>query len=57
MSFDTSWNIDKYKSEYESEEHWNLRRDFILANKDKFPEERLICLAQVFFNIEFLGCR
>ncbi|XP_075227981.1 uncharacterized protein LOC142328238 isoform X3 [Lycorma delicatula] len=57
MSFDTTWDVDKYKSEFESDEHWKLRRDFILAHKDKFPEERLICLAQVFFNVEFLGCR
>lgn len=57
MSCDTNWDIDKYKSEFESEEHWKLRRDFMLAHKDNFSEDRLVCLAQVFFNIEFLGCK
>jgi hypothetical protein len=29
----------------------------MLTHKDKFPEDRLVCLAQVFTNTEFLGCR
>lgn len=57
MSFDTDWDIDYYKTEYESDEHWELRRAFIEAHKYKFPENELVCLAQVFTNIEFLGCR
>lgn len=57
MSFDTSWDVDKYKSEYEYEEHWHFRRQFLVVHKNKFPEDRLVCLAQVFFNVEFLGCR
>lgn len=57
MSFDTTWDIDKYRSEHESEEHWNFRRQFIMKYKDRFAEDRLVCLAQIFFNVEFLGCR
>jgi hypothetical protein len=57
MSFDADWDVDQYKTEHESDEHWELRRSFMLAHKDKFPEDRLVCLAQVFTNIEFLGCR
>ncbi|CAF4833162.1 unnamed protein product [Pieris macdunnoughi] len=57
MSVDVSWDVDKYREEYESEEHWNLRRAFIKRWKDDYPEERLVCLAQVFANIEFMGCR
>jgi hypothetical protein len=57
MSFDTDWDVDQYKTEHESDEHWELRRSFMLAHKDKFPEDRLVCLAQVFTNVEFLGCR
>lgn len=57
MSFDTSWDVDSQRSEHEYEEHWQFRRKFLIAHKDKFPEDRLVCLAQVFFNIEFLGCR
>lgn len=57
MSFNTDWDVDYYKTDYESDEHWELRRAFITAHKDKFPENELVCLAQVFTNIEFLGCR
>lgn len=57
MSISTDWDVNYYKNEYESEEHWELRKAFIEAHKDKFPEQELICLAQVFTNIEFLGCR
>lgn len=56
-SFPTDWDIDYYKTEYESEEHWALRKAFIETHKEKFPETELVCLAQVFTNIEFLGCR
>jgi len=57
MTFDSSWDVDKYRSEHEYEDHWQFRRQFLVAHQDKFPEDRLVCLAQVFFNIEFLGCQ
>lgn len=53
----TDWDVDNYRTEYESEEHWQLRRDFMMAHKDRFDEERLVCLAQTFINMEFLGCK
>lgn len=57
MSFPTDWDVNNYKTDYESDEHWELRRAFMEAHKDSFPEDDLVCLAQVFTNIEFLGCR
>lgn len=57
MTFPTDWDVNRYKTDYESEEHWELRKAFIEAHKEKFPENELVCLAQVFTNIEFLGCR
>lgn len=57
MSVDTSWDIESYRTAYESEEHWALKRDFLEAHKDRIPEARLICLAQVFVNVELLGCK
>ncbi|ROT76788.1 putative NF-kappa-B-repressing factor-like [Penaeus vannamei] len=54
MSFNTNWNVEAYHTFYESERKLG---DFILAHKDRIPEERLICLAQVFVNVELLGCR
>lgn len=57
MSSSTDWDIDHYRADYESDEHWELRKAFMEEHKDKFAENELVCLAQVFTNIEFLGCR
>lgn len=54
---DDSWDIEKYKTFYESDEHWELRKRFILTHKSDIPEDELVCLAQVFTNVEILGCR
>ncbi|KAH8381782.1 hypothetical protein KR009_000177, partial [Drosophila setifemur] len=54
---DADWDVDSYRTDYESEEHWELRRSFMLAHKDNFEEDRLVCLAQTFVNMEFLGCK
>ena len=29
--FDTSWDIEKYHCKHESAEHWDLKREFLLA--------------------------
>ncbi|XP_033163741.1 NF-kappa-B-repressing factor [Drosophila mauritiana] len=55
--FSLDWDVDSYKTEYESDEHWDLRRSFMLAHKDRFEEDRLVCLAQTFVNMEFMGCK
>ncbi|EFN80210.1 NF-kappa-B-repressing factor [Harpegnathos saltator] len=57
MSINDDWDVEKHKTEHECDEHWELRRKFLLAHKKKFPEDELICLAQVFYNVELLGCR
>lgn len=57
MSFDVNWNIDKYRDVHESDEHWQLRRAFLVKWKNDYPEDRLVCLARVFTNVELLGCR
>ncbi|XP_041986572.1 NF-kappa-B-repressing factor-like [Aricia agestis] len=57
MSFNNDWDVDKYREEHESDEHWELRKAFMERWRDNYPEERLICLARVFANIEFMGCR
>lgn len=48
-------SINLLRKTWEIEDHWVLRRDFLLVHKDKFPPERLLCLAQVFVNMETLG--
>lgn len=57
MASAADWNIDSYRTTYECDEHWDLRRSFMEAHKDRFPEDELVCLAQTFTNVEFLGCR
>lgn len=57
MSSNTEWDVDNYKTDYESDEHWELRRSFMETHKDKFDEDELVCLAQVFTNVEFMGCK
>ena len=49
--------MDKYKSPHEPKHQWILRRKFMLQNQDRFDEERLVGLGQVFANIEFMGCQ
>lgn len=48
--------IDEYRQPWESSEHWELRREFIVANQGRFSENRVLCLAQAFANVELLGC-
>ncbi|XP_015120686.1 NF-kappa-B-repressing factor [Diachasma alloeum] len=57
MSVNTNWDVEKHRVEHECDEHWELRRNFLETHKDKFPEDELVCLAQVFTNVELLGCR
>jgi len=57
MGFDTSWNVDLLKSTYESLDHWKFRQAFLIANKKKYPRDRLVTLSNIFMNIEFMECR
>ncbi|XP_065082542.1 uncharacterized protein LOC135704926 [Ochlerotatus camptorhynchus] len=53
----TDWDIDSYRSHYEPEEHWDLRRRFMECHQNWIAEDDLVCLAQVFVNVELLHCR
>lgn len=53
----TDWDIFSYRSHYEPEEHWDLRRRFMECHQSWIPEDELVCLAQVFVNTELLHCR
>lgn len=57
MSISTDWDINYYRTDYESDEHWALRKAFMETHKEKFAENELVCLAQVFANVELLGCK
>jgi len=32
MSDLSDWDVEKYKNDYESDEHWQLKRDFMEGN-------------------------
>ncbi|KAL4711766.1 hypothetical protein ACJJTC_004108 [Scirpophaga incertulas] len=53
----SAMDIDSLRSEHESDEQWEVRRMFMEEHKDDFQQEELVTLAQLFTNIEFLGCR
>ncbi|XP_041983830.1 partner of xrn-2 protein 1-like [Aricia agestis] len=50
-------DVESLRSEHESDEQWEVRKMFMIEHKDNFEEQELITLAQLFTNIEFLGCR
>ena len=57
MAHPTDWDVEQYRNDHEPPEHWRLCRAFIETHKADYPEARLVCLAQCFANMEFLGCR
>ena len=57
MAGNTDWDLDKYFSPHEPKHHWALRKAFMENNKGRYEEDRLVCLAQTFANMEFMGCR
>ena len=57
VEVEEDWEVDDYRGDHESDEHWTLRREFMVTNKSAFPKLRLLSLSQVFANVEFLGCR
>lgn len=51
-------DLNAYRKESEPIERWNLRKSFIYYHWDNFEtEDEILCHAQLFSNIEFLGCR
>lgn len=51
------FKVEDFKLDNECFSIWRLRRKFLLAHKDKFTTDRLICLANCFINVECHGCR
>ncbi|XP_052863566.1 NF-kappa-B-repressing factor-like [Anopheles cruzii] len=51
------FSFDDYRTHHEVDEHWQLRRLFMEQNQHILEEDELVCLAQVFMNIELMHCR
>jgi hypothetical protein len=52
-----NFDIEKYRRPNDTSKEWKLRKLFIEKYHWKFSEDRLLCLAQCFVNVETLGCR
>lgn len=48
-------DVEKYRKSYELDHIWQLRRDFLKMYADRFDEDRLLCLSNVFVNVECMG--
>ncbi|XP_037572112.1 partner of xrn-2 protein 1-like isoform X2 [Dermacentor silvarum] len=48
--------IDAYRQPWETDENWELRREFITANDGKVEEVWLLSLSQAFVNTKTLRC-
>lgn len=48
-------DFDSYRKEYESEDHWNLRKAFLIHFWNDFDKDMVERNAQLFVNIEMLG--
>ncbi|KAM9847303.1 CDKN2AIP N-terminal-like protein [Aulostomus maculatus] len=52
--------VETYRGYWESEKHWEPRREFILRNINDFEDrqvDHLLSLSMVWANHVFLGCR
>ncbi|XP_018018459.1 partner of xrn-2 protein 1, partial [Hyalella azteca] len=57
MGVNTDWDIEQYRTKFEPLDHWNLKKEFMETHKSLIEEDRLVCLAQVYANIQLLGCK
>ncbi|KAH7641684.1 partner of xrn-2 protein 1 [Dermatophagoides farinae] len=46
--------IDQYRKHWEIEDHWQMRKSFMLAHYDHIVKDRLLCYAQLYVNIKVL---
>lgn len=50
-------DLNKYRSRTDTEHEWQMKKLFLERYHDQFGEDRLLCMAQCYVNIETLGCR
>lgn len=57
---DVAKRVETFRGYWESEKHWEARREFILRNMENFDNDQLdhlLSLSMVWSNNVFLGCR
>lgn len=51
-------DFEQFRKEHESQDHWMLRKSFLIKFWDDFDDEQILLRdAQLFINIETLGCK
>jgi len=50
------FDVEKHRNPNETITEWKMRRKFIIAHNDKLTEDRLVCLANCYINVELYGC-
>ena len=51
-------DLDKYRNIWESSTHWYARKSFLRHNwNDLEDKNRLICLSEAWYNMNFMGNR
>jgi hypothetical protein len=50
-------DIESLRNPNETDKEWRLKKKFIQRYTGKFENDRLVCLAQCYVNIETMGCR
>ncbi|XP_043996337.1 CDKN2AIP N-terminal-like protein isoform X2 [Gambusia affinis] len=56
----TAQQVETFRGYWESDKHWDARREFILRNMSDFEADRLdhlLSLSMVWANNVFMGCR
>lgn len=52
-----TFDVETYRTPYESNTEWRERKKFLEAHHDKFEEDRLVCLSQCYLNVRMTSCR
>lgn len=50
-------DLNKYRLPWEHEDHWKLRKKFLICHQNSFSKDQLLCLSQTYMNIKVLGCK
>ncbi|EPB73623.1 hypothetical protein ANCCEY_07284 [Ancylostoma ceylanicum] len=48
--------VDKERKQYECDRIWLIRRTFLRKYWNEIPRDKLLCLSQLFININMIGC-
>ena len=49
--------IINLRMRHESDAEWRLREQFLLAHRESYPKNRLVCLSTCFINVECYGTK